>query len=166
MTNKHKEFVDKWLSEGKSEAEIIKSLLGRLERKDDLMEAYRKSNKEYKQEMIKAQFESGRRKSIGVDTVIRTIWGSYVYYNHTRYRYNERMKAWVEDTDQNSLMQHHMRSSHGRFYLDVVLADKDMPKKFTGICSGQLDNKKIILSPDSTVNYGDVFVMYKQEKKK
>lgn len=165
MNRSLQEAIELRRSKGQSDAEIVDYLLKRSDRKEENLTYYKKRTSELKEALIQAQFESGRRVRVTVDNIIRTGWGNYLYHKNTRYRYDGKVKAWVKDTNKNSLMQHHMENLPGKFHVELILSDEDMPKKYTGICSGELGGKKIILSPDSFVNYGDVFVMYKQEKK-
>lgn len=161
MTSKHKVFVENCRAGGRSDEEIITWLIERLERKDYLNDGYRKVHKELKEQMIKAQFESGRRKSVCVDSILSTPWRKFVYYKDTRYCFNEKMKAWVKDTSKNSLMQHHVEHLPGKFHVELILSDEDMPEVFTGKCTGSVFGEKVITAKGHMIGYGDEFELRK-----
>lgn len=161
MNKSLQEAIELRRSKGQSDAEIIDYLLKRSDRKEEYLTYYKKRTSELKEALIRAQFESGRRVKVTVDNIIRTCWGNYLYHKNTRYNYDGKFKAWVKDTNKNSLMQHHVEHLPGKFHVELILPDEDMPEVFTGECIGTMYSQKLIAAKGHMIGHGDKFEMRK-----
>lgn len=165
MQKSWKEIVQELRDKGRPETAILDHLVNRLDAKEEMLEAFRARNSKLKQQLIDSQIESGRRKTVKVDGIIRTDWGNYLYYDSVRYRYSGVDKAWVEDKNRGSLNQYTVEHINGIFKVTLILADKSMPQKYTSTAmNGRFQGKHILLCPDFLVNVGDEFIMFKKEK--
>lgn len=165
MKKPWKEIVQELRDKGRPETSIMDHLVNRLDAKDETIKAVYERNAKLKQQLIDSQIESGRRKKVKVDGIIRTGWGNYLYYDSVRYKYSGAEKAWVEDKNPNSLNQYRVEHLPGTFKVTLILADKSMPRQYTSTAmNGSFQGKHILLCPDFLVNVGDEFIMFKKEK--
>ncbi|WNT48264.1 hypothetical protein SPLA5a_PHROGS00181 [Salmonella phage SPLA5a] len=167
MSQSLQEAIELRRSKGHTDAEIINYLVQRTERKEELLNFYKKRGSELKDALVQSQFESGRRVKVTVDNIIRTCWGNYLYHKNTRYFYDGKMKAWVKDPNKNSLLQHNVEHLPGKFHVEVILPDEEMPRKWEGVAVGNLFGKRLLaVEKDGMwINSDDTFLIIKKEKK-
>lgn len=165
MTQTLKEAIEIRRRKGHADEEIINYLLQRAERKEELLNYYKKQCSELKDALVQSQFESGRRVKVTVDNIIRTCWGNYLYHKNTRYVYDGKLKAWVKDPSKNSLLQHNIKHLPGKFHVEVILPDEDMPRKWEGVAVGNLLGKRLLaVEKDGMwINSDDTFIITKKE---
>lgn len=162
MSNTLQEAVDIRRSKGQSDAEIIDYLVGRSDRQEERLAHYKQRYSEMKEALKHSQFESGRRVKVTVDNIIRTCWGNYLYHKNTRYCYDGKVKAWVKDTNKNSLLQYNLEHIPGKFHIEIILPDEEMPEVFIGKCTGSVLGKKLIMAEGHMIGYGDEFELRKK----
>ncbi|AFU63747.1 hypothetical protein [Salmonella phage SSE121] len=166
MNKSLQEAIELRRSKGQSDAEIVDYLLKRSDRKEEHLTYYKNRASELKSALIQAQFESGRRVKVTVDNIIRTCWGNYLYHKNTRYVYDGKLKAWVKDPSKNSLLQHNIKHLPGKFHVEVILPDEEMPRKWEGVAVGNLFGKRLLaVEKDGMwINSDDTFIITKKEK--
>lgn len=167
MTHTLQEAIELRREKGHTDAEIINYLVQRAERKEELLNFYKKRGSDLKEALVQSQFESGRRVRVKVDNIIRTCWGNYLYHKNTRYFYDGKMKAWVKDPNKNSLLQHNVEHLPGKFHVEVILPDEEMPRKWEGVAVGNLLGKRLLaVEKDGMwINSDDTFIITKKENK-
>lgn len=160
------DFVAFARSKGKSDEHIIGVLCKKLNREMSYHEDTRNKLKNTKVCLDAAQRESGRLITTKVTHIIKNSWNAYCWYKFTRYVYHSG-GIWVPAANQGRDLpwDANQRTIEGEITVNLLLGDKDMPPKYTGVASGTLGGKKIILSGDFLINHGDEFVMYKKGEK-
>ena len=105
--------------------------------------------------------EMGKLVTVEVDHIARDNWGSYTWYKCNKYRWDG--EKWVKDKRDNT--PHYMAHHHyGKFKVDILLSEEDMPEVFIGECKGSVLGKKVILAEGHMIGYGDEFEIRKVVK--
>lgn len=100
---------------------------------------------------------TGRLITTKVDHIAQDTWGSYVWYRHNKYRWNG--KYWYKTDDEGP--HYNARHYHGKFTVDILHSEEDMPEVFIGKCTGSVFGEKVITAKGHMIGYGDEFELRK-----
>lgn len=153
------ELLAEHLEKGTPKDRIIEILCRRGDRYLDFYNASQKRVKGLEEEVDGLLRGAGKLITVRVDRIVSDSWGRYVWYKNNKYRYEGR-GVWKRHKD--SRHPHYMSTPReGIFKVNILLEDEDMPEVFTGVCSGTVQGKKVILAEGHMIGYGDTFELRK-----
>lgn len=152
-----KQLYEEHLEKGTPLENILKVMVNRADRYQNYYNDMKIRAKNYEKQYDDLLRSSGRLITVQVDHIAQDNWVSYTWYKHNKYRWNG--KCWHKTDDKGP----HYNAKHyqGKFTVDILLSEEDMPEVFIGKCTGSVFGEKVITAKGHMIGYGDEFELRK-----
>ncbi len=154
-----KQLYEEHLEKGTPLENILKVMVNRADRYQNYYNDMKNRAKLYEKQYDDLLRSTGRLVTVKVDHIAQDNWVSYAWYKHNKYHWNG--KCWHKTDDKGP----HYNAKHyqGKFKVDILLSEEDMPEVFTGVCKGNVLGKKVILAEGHMIGYGDEFELRRKK---
>lgn len=152
-----KEILETLLLKEATPERILEVMMKRADRYQQYYKDMKNRAKVYEKKYDDLLRSTGRLVTVQVEHMAQDAWVSYTWYKNNKYRWNG--KCWHKTDDKGPHYQ--ARHYHGKFTVDILLSEEDMPEVFTGECIGTISDKKLIAAKGHMINHGDKFELRK-----
>lgn len=158
MTSKtSKQLYEEHLEKGTPVENILRVMVNRADRYQGYYNEMKNRAKLYEKQYDDLLRSTGRLITVKVDHIAQDNWVSYAWYKHNKYRWNG--KCWHKTDDKGP--HYNARHYQGKFTIDILLSEEDMPEVFIGKCTGSVFGEKVITAKGHMIGYGDEFELRK-----
>lgn len=155
------DILEELQNNGASPERILAVMMNRADRFLNYYEKTKKRLTTVKQDYQSMLRSTGRLITTKVDHIATDQWGSYTWYKNQMYRHNGD-GIWERFENQYNHAPHYMAQHRvGKFKVELLLSEEDMPEVFTGVCKGSVMGKKVILAEGHMIGYDDEFELRK-----